>query len=294
MDTLWMYLGFEFVQLALIVGVLISVSSSCLGVTLVLKRYSMIGDGLSHVAFGAMCVGAVFNVTNDLYVVMPITVLTAVLLLCVGNKAKNKGDSTIAMISVGTLAFGYLIVNRFSTSANVSGDVCSSLFGSTSILTLTQADMWICIVMSVVVALFFILCYNKIFAVTFDDNFMRASGSKTGLWNFAIAVITAIVISISMRLVGSLLITALIIFPALSAMRLFKSYKAVIIFSVCFGAVTSFLGIILSIVLETPVGSTIVVTDVISYLICYVVGQILNLRKDVLKEEKVKGEEIKC
>ena len=283
MEQLWMYLGFEFVQLALIVGVLIAVSSSCLGVTLVLKRYSMIGDGLSHVAFGAMCVSAVLSVSNDLYVVMPVTVLTAVLLLCLGNKSKDKGDSKIAMISVGTLAFGYLVVNRFSTSANVSGDVCSSLFGSTSILTLTQADMWICIVMSVIVALFFILCYNKIFAVTFDDNFMRASGSKTGLWNFAIAVITAIVISISMRLVGSLLITALIIFPALSAMRLFKSYKWVMIFSVCFGAVTSFLGIILSIVFETPVGSTIVVTDVICYLICFILGKALSLRKGVVK-----------
>lgn len=275
-ENLWFYLGFSFVQYALIVGVLISVSSSFLGVTLVLKRFSYLGDGLSHVAFGAMCVAAVASVTDDLYIIMPVTIVAAIILLCFGDKLNVKGDAAIAMVSVAALAIGYLLVNLYSKSPNVAGDVCSSLFGSTSILTLSQADVWLSVAMSLAVSLLFILFYNKIFAVTFDESFMRASGGGASAYNFAIAVVTAIVISLSMRLVGSLLITALIVFPAVSAMRIFKSYKAVTIFSVCFGAVSSFVGIIISILAATPVGATIVVVDVVLFALSSVVGLIIK------------------
>lgn len=278
-EKIFVYLSYAFVQYAIIVGALISVCSSLLGVTLVLKRYSLIGDGLSHVAFGAMCVAAVANVTENLYVIMPVTVVAALILLCFGDKLNLKGDAAIAMMSVTALAFGYLIVNVFSASANVSGDVCSTLFGSMSILTLTSNDLILSIVMSLLVALVFILFNKRIFAVTFDESFMRAAGLNARLFDILIAVVTAIVISLSMRLVGSLLITALIIFPSMSAMRLFKSYRSVIIFSVCFGAVASIIGILFSIAAGTPVGSTIVLTDFIAFLICSGIGKLLTRKK---------------
>lgn len=169
LDKLGMYLQYPFVRYALIVGVLIALCSSLLGITLVLKRFSFIGDGLSHVAFGAMAIASVLNLTNETLLVLPITVISAVLLLRTGQNAKIKGDAAIAMISVGALAFGYLIMNIFSTSSNLSGDVCSTLFGSTSILTLNKWEVWLCTVLSVLVAAIFILFYNKIFAVTFDE-----------------------------------------------------------------------------------------------------------------------------
>ena len=174
MDKLMLALQYPFVRYAIIVGVLIALCSSLLGVTLVLKRFSYIGDGLSHVAFGAMAVAGVFNLTNNMIIAMPITILSAILLLRSGQNAKIKGDAAIAMISVGALAFGYLIMNVFSTSANLSGDVCSTLFGSTSILTLKGTEVWLCMVLSLVVVVVFILFYNRIFAVTFDENFAKA------------------------------------------------------------------------------------------------------------------------
>lgn len=278
-DTIVYYLGFSFVQYALLVGVLISASSSCLGVTLVLKRFSYIGDGLSHVAFCAMCVASVVGITNNLYIIMPVTIISAVLLMCFGQKS-IKGDTMIAMLSVGALAIGYMLINQFSSSGNVASDVCSTLFGTTALLTLTQSDVILCTVMSVIVALVFVLFYNKIFAVTFDEKFMRVSGGHAKAYNIMLAVLTGVVISLSMRLVGSLLITALVIFPAVSAMRLFKSYKGVTIFSVCFAVVTSVIGMLVSIILGTPAGSTIVVTDIIAFIICFIVGKFIR-RKPV-------------
>ncbi len=165
-DQLRTYLSISFVQYALIVGVLIALCSSLLGVTLVLKRFSFIGDGLSHVAFGAMAIAGVLHLTDEMLFVMPVTVLSAILLLRTGQNTKIKGDAAIAMISVGALAVGYLLLSLFSTSANLSGDVCTTLFGSTSILTLTQAEVWLCAGLSVAVVLIFVLFYNKIFAVT--------------------------------------------------------------------------------------------------------------------------------
>ena len=277
-DKLIIYMQYPFVQYALIVGVLISLCSSLLGVTLVLKRFSFIGDGLSHVAFGAMSIAAVMNLTNNMLVVLPITVLCAVLLLRTGQNAKIRGDAAIAMVSVAALAFGYLIMNIFSTSTNLSGDVCTTLFGSTSILTLSQRDVWICIALSLMVIAIFVLLYNRIFAVTFDENFSRASGINAEGYNLMIAVIIAVIIVLAMNLVGALLISALIVFPALSAMRLFKSFKQVTVCSAVLSVICTFAGIIVSILAGTPVGSTIVAADVLAFLICSVAGRSPALR----------------
>ncbi|MCR4694488.1 MAG: metal ABC transporter permease [Pseudobutyrivibrio sp.] len=271
-DKLVLYLQYPFVRYALIVGVLIALCSSLLGVTLVLKRFSFIGDGLSHVAFGAMAIAAVLNLTNDMVLILPITVISAVLLLRTGQNAKIKGDAAIAMISVGALAFGYLVMNVFSTSSNLSGDVCSTLFGSTSILTLSPGEVALCAILSVIVIIIFILFYNKIFAVTFDENFAKATGTKANAYNLLIAIIIAVIIVLAMNLVGSLLISALLIFPALSAMRLFKSFKSVTIFSALLSVLCALSGIIISILAGTPVGSTIVAVDVVAFAICHGAG----------------------
>ena len=265
MEKLTLYLAYPFVQYALAVGILIALCSSLLGVTLVLKRFSFIGDGLSHVAFGAMAIAAIMNLTNDMPLVLVVTVIFAVLLLRTGQNAKIKGDAAVAMISVGSLAIGYLLMNLFSTSSNLSGDVCSTLFGSTSILTLTQTQVWLCAVLSVVVVAVYVLFYNKIFAVTFDESFARATGIRAELYNLLIALVVAVVIVLAMNLVGSLLISALVIFPALSAMRVFKSFRAVTICSAVFSVVCSAVGILISIVAGTPVGSTIVAVDIVAF-----------------------------
>jgi zinc transport system permease protein len=270
------YFDFPFVRYAFIVGILIALCSSLLGVVLVLKRFSFIGDGLSHIAFGALAVATIFNLTNDTVVVMPVTIVTAILLLRTGQNTKIKGDAAIAMLSVGALAIGYLVMNIFSTSANVSGDVCSTLFGSTTILTLTAADVSVCIAASIVVVLFFCLFYNRIFSVTFDESFTRASGKNAELYNMVIAVITAVIIVLAMNLVGSLLITALLIFPALSAMRVMKSFKAVIIYSAVISVVGATVGLLVSILFSTPVGATIVVVDMLVFGGNCVVGKMLG------------------
>ncbi len=264
---LQLYFSYPFVWYALIVGLLIALCSSLLGVTLVLKRFSYIGDGLSHVAFGAMAVAGLVGLTNDMYIVLPITVISAILLLRTGQNAKINGDAAIAMISVGALAVGYMLMNVFPSSANVTGDVCTTLFGSTSILTLKEADVIVCIIMSVIVIAAFLLFYHKIFAVTFDENFMRAAGVKANIYNLIIAIITALIIVLAMNLVGSLLISALIIFPALSAMRVFKSFKSVVVCSACVSVFCAGVGIFTSIMAGTPVGSTIVVTDILVFFI---------------------------
>lgn len=272
LEKLSMYMHYPFVRYAVIVGVLIALCSALLGVTLVLKRFSFIGDGLSHVAFGAIAIASVFNLTNQMLLVLPVTIISAIMLLRTGQDAKIKGDAAIAMISVGALAFGYLIMNIFSTSSNLSGDVCSTLFGSTSILTLTKREVWLCTVLSIAVVVIFVLFYNKIFAVTFDENFAKATGTNAGSYNLLIAVVIAVIIVLAMNLVGSLLISALSIFPALSAMRIFRSFKAVTICSAVLSVICAFFGIIISILAGTPVGSTIVVVDVIAFGVCYLIG----------------------
>ena len=271
-NNLLLDLQYPFVQYALIVGILIALCSSLLGVTLVLKRFSFIGDGLSHVAFGAMAIAAILDLTNEMPLVLVITILSAVLLLRTGKKAKIKGDAALAMISVSSLAIGYLLLNIFSTSGNLSGDVCSTLFGSTSILTLTKSEVWFSVILSVIVVAIFIFFYNKIFAVTFDEDFARATGTKAGLYNLMIAVVIAVIIVLAMNLVGSLLISALVIFPALSAMRIFKNFKSVTLCSAVLSVCCALLGILISIVAGTPVGSTIVGIDLAAFGIFSVIG----------------------
>ena len=262
LEKLTLYWQYPFVRYALAVGVLISLCSSLLGVTLVLKRFSFIGDGLSHVAFGAMAIASVLHLKNDMPLVLLITILSAILLLRTGQNAKIKGDAAVAMISVGALAIGYLLMNLFTPSGNLSGDVCSTLFGSTSILTLTKTEVRLCAVLSVLVVAAFVFFYHKVFAVTFDESFAAATGVKTKVYNFIIAVIIAVIIVLAMNLVGSLLISALVIFPALSAMRVFKSFRSVTICSAILSVVCSLLGILISILAGTPVGSTIVAADI--------------------------------
>lgn len=268
LDTLNLYFQYPFVRYALIAGVLISFCSALLGVPLVLRRFSFIGDGLSHVAFGALAIASVLKMTNQMALILPVTVICAVMLIRTGQNTKIKGDAAIAMISVSSLAFGYLIMNIFAASSNLSGDVCSTLFGSTSILTLRPLDVWVCVMLSLIVAAIYILFYNRIFAVTFDEDFAKASGVNTGFYNTLLAIVIAIVIVLAMNLVGSLLISALVIFPALSAMRLFKSFRMVTISSAVISVICAFAGIIISILAGTPVGSTIVAADAAAFGLC--------------------------
>lgn len=271
------YMSYSFVRYALIVGVLISLCSSLLGVTLVLKRFSFIGDGLSHVAFGALAIATVLKIANVNIFIMPVTIVCAILLLRTGTNTKLKGDAAIAMLSVGSMAVGYLILNVFSVSSNVSGDVCSTLFGSTSILTLTGSEVIMCVIASLVVVAFFIIFYNRIFSVTFDENFTRSMGKNTNVYNLMIAVITAVIIVLAMNLVGSLLITALLVFPALSAMRVMTSFKSVIIYSAILSVFGAVFGIIISIFTSTPVGSTIVTIYILIFIINCIIGRILRI-----------------
>lgn len=266
------YFQFEFVQNAFIVGILVALCASLLGVTLVLKRLSFIGDGLSHMAFGAMAVAAVVGLTNNMFISMPITVLAAIILLRSGQRARIKGDAAVAMLSVGALAIGYLLMNLFPTSSNVSADVCTTLFGSFLILTLSRIEVFVCIGLSIVTIGLFILFYNKIFAITFDENFARATGVRANLYNVLVAIITAVIIVLAMNLVGSLLISALIIFPALSAMRVYKSFRSVTIASAIISVVCAAIGLIVSIVSGTPVGPTIVAADIVAFFIFWIIG----------------------
>ena len=275
-DTLLMYLSHSFVRYAFIVGVLIALCASLLGVILVLKRFSYIGDGLSHVAFGAMAVAAVVGLTDEMILTLPVTILSAVILLWSGQNAKIKGDAAIAMISVGALAVGYLLMNMFPTSSNVSGDVCTTLFGSFSILTLTGSEVILCAFLSVTVVVLFILFYNRIFSVTFDESFARAVGTKVNAFNLLIAVIIAVIIVTAMNLVGSLLVSALVIFPALSAMRVFKSFLSVTICSAILSVVCTLAGMVVSILCSTPVGSTIVAVDILFFAVFSLAGKILK------------------
>ena len=275
-DKLYNYLQYPFVQRALIVGVLIALCSSLLGVTLVLKRFSFIGDGLSHVAFGAMCVATVAGVSNNMLIILPVTIISAVFLLRGGKNVKIKGDAAIAMISVASMAFGYLIMTVCSTSSNLTGDVCTTLFGSMTILTLREKSVWLCLILSILVITVFILFYNKIFAVTFDEDFAVSAGTNAGRYNLLLAVIIAVIIVLAMNLCGSLLVSALIIFPALSSMRIFRSFRAVMLCSAGFAVFGAAAGILLSVVWSTPPGATIVIFDMGMFGLSALAGWLLG------------------
>ena len=272
-DTLVYYLvEFPFVRYALIVGVLVALCSSLFGVTLVLKRFSFIGDGLSHVAFGAIAVATAMNLTNNFLLVLPVTIISAVLLLRTGQNTKLKGDAALAMISVSAMGIGYLIMNLFPGSTNLAGDVCATLFGSMSILTLTMTEVWLCGILSVLVIAVFLLFYHKIFSVTFDEDFATATGTKAKTYNLVLAVIIAVIIVLAINLVGTLLISALVVFPALSAMRLFKSFLSVTVCSVTVSVICAALGMIVSILAGTPVGSTIVAVHIACFGLFWLTG----------------------
>ena len=275
LEQLKLYFSYDFVRFAFIAGVLISLCAGLLGVVLVLKRYSMIGDGLSHVAFGAMAVAAVLGFA-PMTVALPVTVAVAVLLLLAGEKQLIKGDSAIAMLSAGSLAVGYLLLNLFPSSdtGSLSGDVCASLFGSTSMMTLSGSDVWLCVGLSAAVIAFFVLFYHKIFAVTFDEGFATSAGVRVRAYNFLIAAVSGIVIVLAMKLVGALLISSLIIFPALSAMRLFRSFKSVVICSAVLSVVGSLTGLLLALLLSTPTGASVAVVHIIIFLCFFLLGKL--------------------
>lgn len=262
-----LYMQYPFVRYAMVVGVLIALCSSLLGVTLVLKRFSFIGDGLSHVAFGAMAIATVLKLTNNMAFILIITVISAILILRTGRNTKLQGDAIIAMMSVASLAIGYLLLNVFGASANLSGDVCTTLFGSTSILTLRPQEVWLSATLSIIVVIIFILFYHKIFSVTFDESFAKATGINTKAYNLIIAIIVAVIVVLAMNLVGSLLISALVIFPSISAMRIFKTFKSVTVCSAILSVFCASFGIIIAILAGTPVGSTIVVINLLMFVL---------------------------
>ena len=266
------YLGYPFVRYAIVAAMLISLCSALVGVILVLKRYSYIGDGLSHVAFGAMSIALVLGmIQQKMYLVFPITTVAAILILKSGQNKRVQGDAIVGMISTGALALGYLLMNLFPPTANISGDVCSTLFGSTSILTLSKAEVWLCVIASIIVLIIFVMLYPKIFAVTFDENFSKAIGLTTNQINLILAVIIAVIVVLAMNLVGSLLISALVIFPALSVMQLFKSFKAVLIGAAVLSEICTITGMLVAILCSTPVGATIVTVDIIAFIICWLI-----------------------
>ena len=266
------YLGYPFVRYAIVAAMLISLCSALVGVILVLKRYSYIGDGLSHVAFGAMSIALVLGmIQQKMYLVFPITTVAAILILKSGQNKRVQGDAIVGMISTGALALGYLLMNLFPPTANSSGDVCRTRFGSTSILTLSKAEVLLCVIASIIVLIIFVMLYPKIFAVTFDENFSKAIGLKTNQINLILAVIIAVIVVLAMNLVGSLLISALVIFPALSVMQLFKSFKAVLIGAAVLSEICTITGMLVAILCSTPVGATIVTVDIIAFIICWLI-----------------------
>lgn len=272
-DTLYMYFSHPFIRYAFIVGIIVAFCASLLGVVLVLKRFSFLGDGLSHFAFGIVAVASVVGLTDNMLLVLPVTVICAVILLRAGQKAIVKADAALAVVSVSSLAIGYLLLHKFPSSSNVSGDVCSTLFGSSSLLTLNKSDVILCGVMCTLVVFVFVIFYNRIFSVTFDENFATATGTDGNVYNTVIAVTAAVIIVVAMKLVGSLLISALVVFPALSAMRVFSSFKAVVLCSSVIAVVASGTGLILSILLETPAGATMVALDLILFIVFTLVGK---------------------
>ncbi len=270
---LYYFKVFPTVRYATLSLLLISLCAALLGVPLVLKRFSMIGDGLSHVTFGATAVATVLSLTTPIYLTLPLTILAAILLLQIRTSSKIGGDAAIAMLSAGALTAGYLLLNLFPSEAGAGSDACTSLFGS-GILSIQLKDVLICAALSLAVLLLFFLFYHKIFAVTFDESFAAATGIRAALYNTIIASITGVIIVVAMEMVGALLVSALITFPALSAMRLFKSFKSVTICAAVISVFCALAGILISLCLATPIGPTIVVADLIAFSICALFGAV--------------------
>ncbi|MBQ2676663.1 MAG: metal ABC transporter permease [Clostridia bacterium] len=262
------FLSYPFVQRAILVGSLVAVCAALLGVSLVLKRYSMIGDGLSHVGFAAMSIGVAFN-KAPLFVAIPVVIIAAFLLLRLSENGKIKGDAAIAMISSSSIAVAMIVV---SLQGGMNTDIYDFMFGS--ILAVNKSEVIAAIVMAAVIIPLYIICYNKIFSITFDEAFSKATGIKTNFYNTLLALLTAVTVVVGMRLIGTLLISSLIIFPCLTAMRVFKSYKKVVICSAILAILGVVIGISASCVLSIPAGSSIVVTNLLMFIIFTIIGKI--------------------
>jgi len=269
-DTIINMFSFAFLVRAFVVGALVSICASLLGVSLVLKRYSMIGDGLSHVGFFSLALATALN-TAPLYVAIPIVVAAAFLLLRMSENSKIKGDAAVALISTGSLAVGVIIISQ---STGMNTDVCNYLFGS--ILAMKKSDVYLSVALSVTVLFLFILFYNKLFAVTFDETFAKASGVKTGLYNMLIALLTALTIVLGMRIMGAVLISSLIIFPALSSMRLFKKFRSVTVCSAVISILCFFTGIVISYIYATPTGASVVLVNIIVFALFWLIETMRN------------------
>ena len=265
--------SYPFIQRALIAGTLVALCSALLGVSLVLKRYSMIGDGLSHVGFGAMAVALALGAA-PLAVALPVVVLAAFLLLRLSRGSRLVGDSAIALVSSGALAIG---VTATSLSSGSNVDVMNYLFGS--ILTMTAGDVRLAVLLSLAVLLLFVLLYHRIFAVTFDETFARATGIRANLYNLVLALLTAVTIVIGMRLMGTLLISSLIIFPALSAMRVCRSFLGVTVAAALLSVVCFWIGVVASFLLSTPTGASVVLVDLAAFLLLSLCGLLRRARK---------------
>jgi zinc transport system permease protein len=261
--------SYGFITRAFVVGSLVSLCAALLGVILVLKKYSMIGDGLSHVGFGALAIGACANIA-PLYVALPVVVIAAFILLKITSNSKISGDSAIAIISSSSLAIGITVCSI----TGMNTDLNSYLFGS--ILATSKSDAVYAVILSLVIIVSFLVFYNKIFAVTFDENFAKATGVNTGAYNMIIAVLTALTIVIGMRLMGTLLISALIIFPSLSSMRLFKTFKGVIISSIIISLFCFMTGMFVSFGFDTPTGATVVLTNLAIFILFWIISKILK------------------
>jgi zinc transport system permease protein len=264
--TLAEMFSYSFLVRAFIVGALVSVCSALLGVSLVLKRYSMIGDGLSHVGFGALALATAFNAA-PLTVSIPIVIAAAFLLLRLGEKSLIRGDAAIALISTSSLALGVIVI---SLTTGMNTDVCNYLFGS--ILAMSKSDVYLSIGLSITVLILFVLFYHKLFAITFDEAFAGATGVKTGVYNMLIAFLTAITIVLGMRMMGAVLISALLIFPALTSMRIFKKFRSVSISAVCVSIVCFFAGIVISYLYAMPAGASVVLVNIAGFLLFWLIN----------------------
>lgn len=266
LETFLQMFEYSFMLRAIIVGVLVALCSALLGVTLVLKRYSMIGDGLSHVGFGALCVALAMNIA-PLAVSVPVVVIAAFLLLQISENSKIKGDAAIALISSTALAIGVIVT---SMTTGINSDVNGYMFGS--ILAMSDADVVVSLILSVAVLVLYVVFYNKIFAVTFDESFARATGTKTKMYNTLVSLLTAITIVIGMRIMGAMLISSLVIFPALTSMRVCRSFKKVVITSAIVSVLCFFTGLFLSFAYSMPAGASVVAVNAVVFLIFSAVG----------------------
>lgn len=267
MSTIIEIFSYPFMVRAIIVGSLVSLCAALLGVSLVLKRYSMIGDGLSHVGFGALSVAAAMNVA-PLKIAIPVVIIAAFFLLRISSNSKIQGDAAIALISSSSIAAGVIVT---SMTSGLNADVYSYMFGS--ILAMGKSDVFMSIVLSVIVLLIYVLFYNKIFSITFDQNFSKATGIKTDFYNTLISILTAVTIVVGMRIMGTMLISSLVIFPTLTSMRLFKSFKSVVISSAIISIICFTIGIIVSYIMNFPAGASIVAVNLVAFIVFVIIGK---------------------